>query len=220
MQQTTHCQPVIFSKASGINDIVSPVKMDHGYTQFALNLDASRDVWKRRFGRDFSAYTSGLVLGIFQVEWSDGEINQIAQMGSAFYDIISNFKYLFPVGLRYINQASDGQYWDCTPNVTTGLINPTPISAPSGAAQTGNVFVSYTENIGFKTTSGTTVLKASNVHFGWYLDLVDVVVDTANVGSDMIFSDASGFHLQKEDENGNVWEMRIADSGNLYSVTI
>jgi hypothetical protein len=216
----TQDQPIVFEGAKGINDATSFLKLKRGYTPFSVNLLAQGDVWDRRKGRDMFLLRSGLALGIATVRFDDGVAFNIAQIGSSLNDL-STFDYFVSSGIRLIMQSSALNYWDVTPNATTGLITPIIVSTPSAAPQTSDFIVAYDNTFAFYSSDGNpTRLTADEEHYGWYLIGETKPVSSTTISTDMVFTYSSGFFFKIEDQDGNTWKLSITSNGNLQAITV
>lgn len=222
MQNPTRSFPSIKVQARGLNDQDSALKLKKGYVPFALNVNASSDVWSRREGRDMEFFTSGVVLYIGQITWQDNTSSEISQIGGSFYDMGNDFTYLLANGTRLYIQSSDGSYWDCTPG-SNGLIFPTTIGtgAPGATPQTANIVLTPVQKFGFIRSDGKVdQLDADEANFGWFLNEYTGSIFPANVTTDVVFTFASGFSIRIEDVGGNTWVLSMTNDGNLIATTI
>jgi len=169
-QQATDARYVEIRRANGLNDFVSPLKLEKGFVTAGLNFNADGGEWKRREGRDlYWLSDDNPIIAIASLIWADGTTNYIALADTTFWDITPTFTYYFRNSARWILQAPGGQYWDCTPGFTTGLINPTVVATPSATPQTATLTVTSSESIGFQVDGASVELKADFQHNGWYL---------------------------------------------------
>lgn len=220
-QQPTTAVPFIVNKAMGLNDMVSSVKLDDGFSQTAINLIATGDSWDRRGGRELYYLNDGNpVLGLQYLSWDDGSFNYIGQLGTVYYDITPTYSYYFRNSARFILQDVGGKYWDCTPGFTTGLINPTVITTPSATAQTESINVSNTQTIGFQVDGASRHLLADFQHNGWYLMAGLDELGFNQYTSDIVFTYASGFSIIVEDSALNHFKFQISDIGEFYTINV
>lgn len=221
-QLPTKASPDMFIRAQGLNDEQAATKQEPGYIPFALNLSATGDVWTRRAGRDFYFLdeVNGGVLAIKQLTWADGLSINIAVIGGAWYDLGAPFTYLFEAGIRLVIQSPDLNYWDVTPDATTGLINPTVVSAPSATAQTSNVTLGENDSIGFVVTGGIVRLNVTEEAGIWFLEMQSNSPALSFISDDWVFTIASGFSLRITDSVGNVWSFSVDNGGNLLVTTV
>lgn len=220
MQAPTQVHPVLMNKANGLNDQASLVKEAPGQVPFMLNLSAESDVWDRRPGRFFSWLGDGFVTYYGVLGWDDDSNTEVSVIGDTAYDMGTQFSVLLELGVRLIIQSSDGSYWDCTPDATSGLIMPTSVVAPSVSAQTAHQTYWYYQPFGFQGTGGVTRLDAAEQYGGWYLSGYANSMAIEAVQQDIYFSYASGFHLRFIDIVGNVWSLSTSDDGNLLPTII
>lgn len=221
-QQPTNHPPVIEARAKGMNDEDGLGKTSAGYDVFALNALATGDVKERRSGRDMSFVVDGsAVRGIWPLSWADGLRVIVGAIGTSWYDFTNTYTFLFDTGVKLIIQSADGNYWDCTPDASTEIINPIVVSTPSATAQTANRTISYGQLLGFEVTNGTVRLNADQNHWGWFLQKDGFATTPTNlVTTDWVFTIASGFSLRIVDKNGNSWKLGISNNGNLTATTV
>lgn len=217
----TQDQPDVFQGAMGINDAVSVLKLKEKFVPFAVNLHAQGDVWDRRAGRDFYLLQTGMVLGLSTVRFEDGQAFNIAQIGSYLYNLSTTFSYLVASGVKLYIQSADTNYWDVTPNASTGLIVPTAVAAPAAAAQTSNFTVLNGESFGFIGASGeVTRLNCDLDVGGWWLAGYGVSTSTVSITTDMVFTVASGFSFRIVDYAGNTWAFSVTNDGFMIVTTV
>ncbi len=220
-QQPTSANPYVIKSAKGLNDHVSPVKIESGFISTGINELADGQSYDRRKGRAlFWLSDEDPILSIYPVTWGDGTINYIAQAGDNYFDITPTYSFYFRDGARIIMQAPGGQYWDVTPGFTTGLIDPIIVSTPSTAAQTESFTVTNTETIAFQIDGASVELLSDFQNNGWYLmDGLDELGFT-QFTSDVVFTYASGLSLIIQDSALNNWKFSVSDIGELIVTTI
>jgi hypothetical protein len=158
---------------------------------------------------------------IFQTSWDDGTRTDIAAIGSSLYDLTETFTYLVASGTRLIIQSADLNYWNCTPNNTTGLIQPVVVAAPAAAAQVANFTVLNGESFGFINSAGNVVrLNADQDRSGWYLQGLGATTSLTTISTDLVFTVASGFSFRIVDYLSNVWKLTVNNSGNMIPITV
>lgn len=211
----------IIQGAKGLNDSYGETKLPPGFVPFAVNYSASGDTWNRRSGRTFFLLETGQVMMISTLQWDDGTSNNIADIGSTLYDLSVVFTYLVASGTRLIIQSPDLNYWDVTPNDTTGLINPTVVAVPAATPQVANFIVLNGESFGFVNSTGKiTRLAADQDHFGWYLQGLGATTSLVPISTDLVFTVASGFSFRIKDYLANTWSLQMDNSGGFYAVTV
>lgn len=218
---TSQTVPIVVKKAEGINDFESVVKLDPGFVPFSFNLSVESDAWNRRFGRTFKLIGPGPVLGIFVLTWDDGTVSEVTQIGDSFYDVTIVFTYLFDIGISMIIQSPDGNYWDVTPEMTTGEILPTVVAAPVALPQTSNFTVLAGQTIAYKLdATSVTAEFADQDQNGWFLQGYDLSSGANEISSDMVFTFASGFHFRIQDDQLNMWSFSVTNDGNIVLITV
>lgn len=217
----SNAQPVIDNEANGLNDAFGETKVPRGTLPFALNYLANGDTWDRRLGRDFFILQSGMVTLISPTAWQDGVVVNIAVIGTQGYDLTTQFTFLIAYGNRLIIQSPDLNYWDVTPNDSTGLINPTIVALPATPPQNADFTVQNGESFGFINSASSVVrLDADETYYGWYEKSYGSSTSLVTFTSDLVFTIASGYSFRIKDSHGNTWRLYTTNDGNLENVTV
>lgn len=220
-QQATSTNPALINKAKGMNDEVSALKLEEGYTAASINLTADGENYDRRSGRNLYWLDDGNpVLSLHNLTWDDGSSSYIGQFGSSFSDITPTYSYYFRDGARLILQAPGLQYWDVTPGFTTGFIFPTVVSTPSATPQAASITVTDLQTIGFQIDGASRQLLSDWNHDGWYLLPGEDNLGSTQYTSDIVFTRSSGFSLIIQDSALNSFKFSVSDIGELIATTI
>lgn len=218
MQSPTIADPRILVRARGLNDQVSPVKLSMGYVPFACNMLAQSDVWERRAGRDWSERMTGMALGLFNVEWEDGTSFRLAQVGDVFYNLSVTFDYMVDTGYRWLAQSPDLNWWNLTPDTTTGAITPTVVTY-TGTTISADLVITKYQLFGFRASSTKIyrvrleALTASIIREEYGIASVATLYST-----DQAY--ATGYGLVFEDLLGNRWRCTVDNGGIIVKTAL
>jgi hypothetical protein len=145
------------------------LKREPGEYQGLQNVRGWGGLGSKRRGVQSSVTLDYGVMGIFDLQ-NDGDPTSLDKIivvdnngditSYDFSELTTIFDYLFDTSVQLAIQSPDLNWWDITPNTTTGIVTPTVIATPSSTIST-SLELSQNETLGFLDSTGVWRLSIS-----------------------------------------------------------
>lgn len=130
---------------------------------------------------------------------------------------VTNIDYLFD-GARLLLQAANLEWWDVTPDPTTGSPTNTVVTAP-GTTLAANLSIAVNQYLAFKDSTGNWRMTADQYAMGWATERLGTVPNyTTRYTADRAFE--FGFGPIFTDSAGNLWKLYARTGEGLDAITV
>jgi hypothetical protein len=138
------------------------LKRTEGEYQWLQNVRGWGGLGSKRRGVESSVIIDSGIMGIFDMR-NDGDPTSLDRIlvtthdgdiiSYDFSELVTIFDYLFAASIQLAIQSPDLNYWDITPNSSTGIISPTVIATPSSPSST-QLVLGQNDLFGFLDSTG------------------------------------------------------------------
>ena len=201
------------------------LKKEAGEYTFLQNIRGWGGRTAKRTGVQFSASVTN-VMGIFDLQ-NDGDPTSLDKIlvvdgdgDLVLYDyseLVTIFDYLFSTGITLSLQSSDLNWWDITPNTTTGVISPTVVTAPASTRST-DLSISQSQTFGFIDSTGIWRLQVDSLDGTVYTTRYATATSTNSFTTNLGF--ATGVGPVFQDELLTRWRLTVSTAGQLTATAI